>query len=245
MALDMPMIAIDHIAAHLYSSHMTAAIAYPYLGLLLSGGHTLITHVEDFDRFTVLGSTVDDACGEAFDKVAKHYDFGFPGGVAIERLAESGDNRSFALPKPSLHKGDHRYDVSYSGLKTAVVHQLEQFWNREYPKTRENIAASFQATAIEIILEKVLIASEDLQLPRIVVAGGVAANGYLRRRLREQTTVEVIFPDIRLCTDNGAMIAGLGFHHLRRGDRSKYSVPAEARLPHVRQASGKRVPRPR
>jgi N6-L-threonylcarbamoyladenine synthase len=182
-----------------------------------------------------LGATIDDACGEAFDKVAKHYDLGFPGGVAIDRLARSGSSRAFRFPRPSLHKGDHPFDVSYSGLKTAAVNQLDRFWNREFEKSKENIAASFQAAAIELLIDRTVKAARHTGLRRIVVGGGVAANSYLRKRLSEQTEFDVIFPSLRLCTDNAAMIAGLGFHLLKRGDRSDLDLNAHARIKGLRR----------
>ena len=234
-ALDKPLVGVDHIFAHLYAPHLESEIAYPYIGLLVSGGHTLIARVESFDSMQVLGATIDDACGEAFDKVAKHYDLGFPGGVAIDRLARSGSPQAFRFPWPSLHKGDHPFDVSYSGLKTAAVNQLDQFWNRDFEKSNENIAASFQATAIDILVDRTVKAARHAHLRRIVAGGGVAANSYLRRRLSEQSDFEVIFPALRLCTDNAAMVAGIGFHLLARGDRSDLDLNAHARIKGLRR----------
>jgi N6-L-threonylcarbamoyladenine synthase len=153
-SLGIPYIGVDHIRAHLYAPHLEHDIEYPYLGLLVSGGHTLISRVNSFDEVEVMGTTIDDACGEAFDKVAKFYNFGYPGGVIIDKMAEKGDHRAFRFPKPNLHKGDHTYDVSYSGLKTAVINQLDQFHNTDYEKTPENIAASFQKTAIDILMKR-------------------------------------------------------------------------------------------
>jgi N6-L-threonylcarbamoyladenine synthase len=232
-ALEKPFVAVDHILAHLYAPHLEREIAYPYLGLLVSGGHTLIVRVNRFDAIEVLGTTIDDACGEAFDKVAKHYDFGYPGGVAIDKLAKRGERAAFRFPWPSLHKGDHPFDVSYSGLKTAVVNQLDQFWNRDYPKTPENIAAAFQGTAVDILVDRLLKAVEHTGLTTIVAGGGVAANSYLRERLASEQAergLEVIFPSLKLCTDNAAMIAGLGYHLLAQGQASPFGVNAEARV---------------
>lgn len=234
-ALEKPLVGVDHIFAHLYAPHLETDIDYPYLGLLVSGGHTLIAKVEAFDTMRVLGATIDDACGEAFDKVAKHYDLGFPGGVAIDRLSQNGSPQAFRFPRPSLHKGDHPFDVSYSGLKTAVVNQLDKFWNREYEKSKENIAASFQRAAIDILIDRTVKAAGHTGLNRIVVGGGVAANSYLRKRLSEQPDLEVIFPSLRLCTDNAAMVAGLGYHLLRKGERSELSLNARARVPGLRR----------
>ncbi len=211
---------MDHILAHLYAPHLERDIDYPYLGLLVSGGHTIIARVERWDAIEVLGTTIDDACGEAFDKVAKHHGMGFPGGVAIDRLAQSGDPDAFRFPKPNLHKGDARYDVSYSGLKTAVIHQLDQFWNGKAERSLANIAASFQRTAIDILVDRVVRAAADTGLRRVVAGGGVAANSRLRARLAAEPGLEVIFPSLALCTDNAAMVAGLGWRLLAgREDR--------------------------
>ena len=179
----------------------------------------------------MLGTTIDDACGEAFDKVAKHYDMGFPGGVAIDKLSKSGDPRAFRFPKPSLHKGEALYDVSYSGLKTAVIHQSGQFWNGTAEKSMANIAASFQRAAIDILVDRAIAAAEDTGLHRVVAAGGVAANSYLRERLSSEKGLQVVFPSLRLCTDNAAMVAGLGYREFMDGKVSDFSLNAEARVP--------------
>jgi N6-L-threonylcarbamoyladenine synthase len=230
-ALGKPLVGVDHILAHLYAPHLERDIDYPYLGLLVSGGHTIIARVERHDRIEVLGTTIDDACGEAFDKVAKHYDIGFPGGIAIDRLSKSGNPGAFRFPKPSLHKGDAAYDVSYSGLKTAVIHQSGQFWDGKSEKSVANIAASFQKAAIDILADRALAAARDAGLQRIVAGGGVAANSYLRERMAAEPGVEVIFPSLKLCTDNAAMVAGFGYHALVEGRVSDLSLNAEARVP--------------
>lgn len=230
LSTNKPFIGIDHIRAHLYAPHLAFDIGYPYIGLIVSGGHTIISVVRDFDTIEVMGTTIDDACGEAFDKVAKHYGFGFPGGSAVDRLASTGDPRAFSFPDPSLHKGDHRYDVSYSGLKTAVINQLDLFANPGYERTPENIAASFQKSAVDILLRRVYAAVEDTGIRTVVAGGGVAANSYLRRALGSREDVAALFPPIGLCTDNGAMIAGLGYHYLSRGERSGYELNASPRV---------------
>ena len=226
---ELPLIAVDHVQAHFYAPHMEGDLSYPYIGLLLSGGHTLIAEVHGFDRIKVLGATIDDACGEAFDKVAKYFAMGYPGGVAIQRLSADGDPAAFRFPRPSLHKGDHRFDVSYSGLKTAVIHQREQFRNPAFPDTPANLAAAFQRTAVDIVVDKALLASRETGIECVVAAGGVAANTYLRRRLDEEP-VRTVYPSLALCTDNAAMIAGLGYQLLARGERSGLEVNARARV---------------
>jgi N6-L-threonylcarbamoyladenine synthase len=225
-----PFVGVDHIRAHLYAPHLEYDIQYPYLGLLVSGGHTVISKVEDFDTIKVMGATIDDACGEAFDKVAKHYELGYPGGVAIDELSRQGNPDAFHFPDPSLHKGEHRYDVSYSGLKTAVINQLDQFWDGHSPKSEANIAASFQKAAIDMLMKRVRRAVEDTGIRRIVAGGGVAANSLLRRELSEMENIEAIFPSMKLCTDNAAMIAGIGYHYLQKGERSELNLNAFPRV---------------
>jgi N6-L-threonylcarbamoyladenine synthase len=230
-ARNIPFIAVDHMLAHLYAPRLVPANKpeYPFLGLLVSGGHTIICRADDFDDITVLGTTIDDAAGEAFDKVAKFYNFGYPGGVVIDKMAANGDSGAFRFPLPSLHKGEHRYDVSYSGIKNAVTNQLETFRVKK-DATNDDIAASFQKTAIEILLRALLNAAEDTGLTTIVAGGGVAANSYLRARLAEKTQLNCIFPPLDLCGDNGAMIAGLGYHYLSRGESSAMNVTVSARV---------------
>jgi len=195
-----------------------------------------------------MGTTIDDAVGEAFDKVAKFYSLGYPGGAAIDKLAQEGNSKAFAFPMPNLYKpgkdgSNHRYDVSYSGLKTAVVNQLEQFKVTDTNYNPADIAASFRKTAVEILLRALFRAIEDTGLRTVVAGGGVAANSYLRARLAEYAAAQekplrVIFPPPELCGDNAAMVAGLGEQYLLRGDRSPLNVSASARV----QAFKKRYP---
>ncbi|MFO7850570.1 MAG: tRNA (adenosine(37)-N6)-threonylcarbamoyltransferase complex transferase subunit TsaD [Spirochaetia bacterium] len=229
-SLDIPIIGIDHIRAHLYAPHLEFDIRYPYLGIIVSGGHTIISVVRDFDTIEVLGTTIDDACGEAFDKVAKHYALGYPGGVAIDELAKKGNAEAFSFPDPSLKKGSHIYDVSYSGLKTAVINQLDQFWDGESEKSPENIAASFQKAAIGMLVSRIRRAVKDTGISTLVVGGGVAANSLLRSSLEGLDKVTVRFPSIEMCTDNAAMIAGVGYHYLSRGDKSSLDLNAYPRV---------------
>ena len=241
-ARNIPLIAVNHMLAHLYASQLETGngdyypLSYPFLGLLVSGGHTIICRTDDFDSITVLGTTIDDAAGEAFDKVAKHYNFGYPGGAVIDRMAKAGDSGAFRFPMPSLHKGDpssngHRYDVSYSGLKNAVINQMDQFRLKENGAIKpEDIAASFQKTAVDILLRALFNAAEDSGFSTIVAGGGVAANSYLRERLAERQDLRCIFPPPEFCGDNGAMIAGIAFHYLACGGTSPLSVTASARV---------------
>ena len=228
-----PFIAVNHMLGHMYAAHLANDIEYPYLGLLVSGGHTIICKVTDFDQVEVLGTTIDDAVGEAFDKVAKFHGFGYPGGVIIDKLAQNGNPKAANFPVPLINKGEkgeHRYDVSYSGLKTAAINQLDQFWNPEFEKTPENISASFQETAVKILLSRLFKAVEDTDLKTIVAGGGVAANSRLRSMLAEHSELNCVFPPLKLCTDNGAMIAGVAYHFLKRGETSPMTTTATARV---------------
>lgn len=230
LARKLPLIGVNHVQAHLYAPQLNREIDYPFLGLLVSGGHTIICRVDGVDEVSVMGTTIDDACGEAFDKVAKYYNLGYPGGVAIDQLAGRGNPKAFAFPGPNLHKGEHRYDVSYSGLKNAVINQLDQFWDGVSQKSKENIAASFQKRAVDILVKRLLLAAEDTGLTRIVAGGGVAANSYLRSSIKAIGSLEVIFPPLELCTDNGAMIAGLGYHILKANGSDPLTIGASARV---------------
>ncbi|MDR2865435.1 MAG: tRNA (adenosine(37)-N6)-threonylcarbamoyltransferase complex transferase subunit TsaD [Spirochaetaceae bacterium] len=222
-ARQLPFIACDHMLSHLYAARLSGERpAYPFLGLLASGGHTIICKVDDFDKVSVLGTSIDDAIGEAFDKIAKHFGWAYPGGQYIDEAARQGDAAAFAFPLANLHKGDHRYDVSYSGLKTAVINQLEQF--RKKGAAGEingpDIAASFQKAAFEILLRALFNAVEDSGITTIVLGGGVVANSYLRASLAARTGLHCIFPEPSLCGDNGAMVAGIAYQYLSRGIRS-------------------------
>jgi N6-L-threonylcarbamoyladenine synthase len=232
--LAIPYVAVDHIRAHLYAPNLNRkgadSITYPALGLLISGGHTVICRMGGWNEIEVMGTTIDDACGEAFDKVAKFYHLGYPGGVAIDRLSQSGDENAFTFPDASLHKGDHRYDVSYSGLKTAVINQLDQFSRVEKPYKKEDIAASFQKAAIGTLMKRLKRALKTTGIGVLAVGGGVAANTLLRKELSLLEGVEVVIPPMQLCTDNGAMVAGLGYKLLRSGERSGLDENALSRV---------------
>jgi N6-L-threonylcarbamoyladenine synthase len=217
--LDIQIVAVDHIRAHLNASQIEHPLKYPYLGLLVSGGHTIICIVHSYDDIEVLGTTIDDAIGEAYDKIAKHYNFGYPGGVAIDKLAQKGDSKAFLFPGIKLKDP---YNVSYSGLKSAVINQLDQFWDGKSEKSPENISASFQRVAVGILVKRVKKAIKEIGLRRLGVGGGVAANSLLRAELNKLESVEVAFPSMSLCADNGAMIASIAYHYLN--DNKVYNL---------------------
>ena len=231
-----PFIAINHMLGHMYAAHLENEISYPYLGLLVSGGHSIIAKVNGFDDLEILGTTIDDSVGEAFDKVAKFYGLGYPGGVIIDKLAQKGAPKSYHFPIPKIDKRPgHEYDMSFSGLKTAVIHQSELFLKKGAEKTNENICAAFQETACKTLTSRLFRAVEDTGLKTVVAGGGVAANSRLRALLSERTDIKCIFPPLKLCGDNGAMIAGVAYHFLKRGDRSGWETTAEARIPQFKR----------
>lgn len=231
-SLDVPFITIDHIRAHLYASQIENPQEYPYLGVLVSGGHTVICKVNDYDEVEVMGTTIDDAIGEAFDKVAKHYGLGYPGGVVIDRLSKNGNSKAFLFPGTTINGEGHQYDISYSGLKTAVINQLDKFYDGVSEKSNENIAASFQRCAINVLMKRIKLALKDTGLKRVSAGGGVAANSLLRHELKEleKGGYTVSFPSLKLCTDNGAMIAGLAYRYLIDGHSDDLNVSASARV---------------
>lgn len=247
-ARGLPFVAVDHMKAHAYAPQVSRSAAdagpeYPYLVLLVSGGHTMIAVSRDPDTLEVLGTTIDDACGEAFDKVSVFLDAGYPGGPVIDRLARTGDPRAASFPRPRLNRANDRYDVSFSGLKTAVVHQLDRFWNPEYPRTPEHLAAAFQSAAVGMLVDRVANAVADHGIYRVAAGGGVAANSELRHRLQTLTVadrpVRAYLPPPELCVDNGAMVAGLGHHVLTSGTRSPWDTGVAARVAAFRAGNGR------
>jgi N6-L-threonylcarbamoyladenine synthase len=207
LALGRPVVGIHHLEGHLLSPLLAdPRPEFPFVALLVSGGHTQLMAVEGVGRYALLGETVDDAAGEAFDKTASLLGLAYPGGPALSRLAATGDARRFPFPRPMLASED--LDFSFSGLKTAALHCVRKHALDE--RLRADVAASFQAAVVDVLAAKCLRALEETGLGRLVVAGGVGANTALRDRLLRDTSkvgASVFFPPPRLCTDNGAMIA--------------------------------------
>jgi len=228
VAWDCPVLAVHHMEGHLLAPMLEEnAPQYPFLALLVSGGHTMLIAVHGIGEYDILGSTLDDAAGEAFDKVAKMLGLGYPGGPALAMLAEQGDERAFQFPRPMLRRPG--FDFSFSGLKTAVmlaVRKLEEEGDLE--SSRGDVAASFQRAAVDTLVGRALQAAKSEQLRRIVVAGGVGANRLLRSEIAEQFSGDVYYPRLEFCTDNGAMIALAGA--LRLADAgSADEIRAQAR----------------
>jgi N6-L-threonylcarbamoyladenine synthase len=217
-ALDRPVLGVHHLEGHLLSPFLSAdPPEFPFVALLVSGGHTQLMHVRDVGEYELLGETIDDAAGEAFDKSAKLMGLGYPGGPALARLAEFGDASTFALPRPLLHSGN--LDFSFAGLKTAVRTQLMKLGN-VCDQDRAHLAASTQQAIVDVLVRKSVAALQTTGLQRIVVAGGVGANTQLREQLNaacKRRGARVHYPELALCTDNGAMIALAAAMRLQRG----------------------------
>lgn len=239
-ALGKPLVAVHHMEAHLFSVNVEVPEARPpFIGLLVSGGHTMLLWVPEWGRYELLGETRDDAAGEAFDKVSKILGLGYPGGPVIQRVARDGDPAAFAFPRPMLasnqRPGDDDYfDFSFSGLKTAVLTRVRELEaGGRLAGEVANLAASFQAAVTDVLVEKTLRAAEEKGCRRVVLGGGVAANQALRSALAEGLGPdgELYHPSPRLATDNGAMIARAALFHYRRGDVAGLDVTARADLP--------------
>ncbi|MGH6625679.1 MAG: tRNA (adenosine(37)-N6)-threonylcarbamoyltransferase complex transferase subunit TsaD [Burkholderiaceae bacterium] len=217
-ALDKPVLGIHHLEGHLLSPFQSAdPPQFPFVALLVSGGHTQLMEVDGVGRYELLGETIDDAAGEAFDKSAKLLELGYPGGPALSALAQQGDAKAFKLPRPLLRSGD--LDFSFAGLKTAVLTQAKKLGS-ELGARKADLAAATEAAIVEVLVKKSLAALRETGLKRLVVAGGVGANRRLRQQLNAacaQQGVRVHYPELHLCTDNGAMIAMAAAMRLQAG----------------------------
>jgi len=226
-ALDKPAVAIHHLEGHLLSPLLADDTPdFPFLALLVSGGHTQLMQVDGVGRYTLLGETLDDAAGEAFDKTAKLLGLSYPGGAALSRLAEQGNAQAYPLPRPMLHSAD--LDFSFSGLKTAVLTQVKKLEKQQKTHDTEaitsaqkaDLAAATQAAIVDVLAGKAIKAIRQTGLKQLVVAGGVGANQHLRQRLMAEMSRQngqVFFPPLEFCTDNGAMIAFAAAQRLRAG----------------------------
>ncbi|MGZ5267476.1 MAG: tRNA (adenosine(37)-N6)-threonylcarbamoyltransferase complex transferase subunit TsaD [Caldimonas sp.] len=218
-ALGKPALGVHHLEGHLLSPILSAdPPAFPFVALLVSGGHTQLLKVGDVGRYDLLGDTIDDAAGEAFDKSAKLLGLGYPGGPALARLAEFGDPNAFALPRPLLQRDS--LDFSFAGLKTAVRTHALKLEGSTCEQPRADLAASTQAAIVDVLVRKSMAALARTGATRLVVAGGVGANTMLRERLQsecEKRQARVHYPELALCTDNGAMIALAAAMRLQRG----------------------------
>lgn len=208
LVADKPLIAVHHLAAHIFANQFQEPLLYPSMALVVSGGHTEIVYMESELNFKVIGSTQDDAIGEAYDKVARILNLGYPGGPVVDRLAQQGQ-ATYPLPKPKV---DKPYDVSYSGLKTAVINLVHKLEQKKEPINVVDLCASFQKRAVDMIVEPLLKSLKAYPVKQVVLAGGVAANSYLRQSLVDKIDkrIRVSLPEFWCCTDNAAMVALLG-----------------------------------
>ncbi len=225
-SLGVPLVGVNHLEAHIYSSFITTEeYLSPFLSLLVSGGHTSIVRVNGFRDYEVLGSTLDDACGESFDKVSKLIGLGYPGGPAIERFAKKGNENAFSFPVPD----PEALNFSYSGLKTSVLYTYRDMLQEERIYRVADIAASFQKSAIRSLIIKLKRAIKMTGIKKISVSGGVSANELLRKSLQE-LDVEWVAPEVEFTVDNGAMVGFLGYKLLKEGISSDYGLKANPRL---------------
>ncbi len=217
---NLPLLGVNHIEGHIYSLWLTEAapdIRFPLLTLVVSGGHTELYLMTDHGRYRLLGATLDDAAGEAFDKVGRLLGLPYPGGPAIDRAAEAGNPTAFRFPR-AVMDAEHGYDFSFSGLKTAVMRQASQYHSTNVMPVAD-LAAGFQAAVVESLVEKTAAAAEAFGVTAVHVAGGVSANRALRRAMSERLSVPVRVPPLALCTDNAAMIGAAAHFHFVRGRR--------------------------
>ncbi|MBW4850728.1 tRNA (adenosine(37)-N6)-threonylcarbamoyltransferase complex transferase subunit TsaD [Bacillus safensis] len=233
-AHQIPLVGVHHIAGHIYANQLVDELEFPCLALVVSGGHTELVLMKEHGSFEVIGETLDDAAGEAYDKVARTMGLPYPGGPHIDRLAHEGEP-TIKLPRAWLEEGS--YHFSFSGLKSAVINTLHNASQKGETIAPENLAASFQASVIEVLVGKTLKAAEAYGVKQVVLAGGVAANKGLREALTSAFTklpdVKVIIPPLSLCTDNAAMIAAAGTIAFEKGIRGDMAMNGQPGLPLV------------
>lgn len=231
-ALEIPLVGVHHMEGHILAPLLEQEVVFPYLALAVSGGHSHLYRVDGIGRYTVLGRTLDDAAGEAFDKVAKLLGLGYPGGAVIDRLAAEGDPQAINFPRPLLHKDN--FDFSFSGVKTALLYYVQGQDGPIEGRQLQDVAASFQQAVVDVLCKKTLGAARQFDLQRIVVAGGVACNRGLRRQMTAMAVAEgrqVIFPAPALCQDNAAMLGVAGNAYLEQGCCAGLDLNARANWP--------------
>ena len=224
---DKPLIPVHHIAGHIYANNLVKRLEFPLISLVVSGGHTELVYMKEDYSFEVLGSTLDDAVGEAYDKVARVIGLPYPGGPLVDKLAFEGED-TYDLPIPL---NDDSYNFSFSGLKSAVINLVHNEKQRGREIIKENLATSFQNRVVEILVKKTIRALKENKVNNLVVAGGVAANKGLRKRLTEEcekNNINLIIPEIKYCTDNGAMIGAAGYYAYNKGILADLNLNAKA-----------------
>ncbi|MEK7308391.1 MAG: tRNA (adenosine(37)-N6)-threonylcarbamoyltransferase complex transferase subunit TsaD, partial [Nitrospirota bacterium] len=235
----LPLIAVNHLEGHIFSSFLEDPVPeFPFMALVVSGGHTNLYLVNGFGKYTEIGRTLDDAAGEAFDKVAKLLGLGYPGGPFIDKIAETGNPLAIPFPRPILRDS---LDFSFSGLKTAVLNFLKTNSSSKpdsslvpHPSSLPDIAASFQSAVVSVLVEKTIEAARSNSLDKIVLSGGVSSNSLLRKTISKRAEAEgfkVYLASPDLCTDNAAMIASAGFYHFTHGKNASFDLNPKAYLP--------------
>jgi N6-L-threonylcarbamoyladenine synthase len=232
LATGAPFIGVNHLEGHIWANFLEHGEPEPpYISLVVSGGHTMLVHLPELHRHEVLGQTVDDAAGEAFDKVARLLGLGFPGGPALDALASEGDPEAIRFPRAMADSGD--LDFSMSGLKTAVLRHLRAERDAGRDVSLPDVAASFQEAIVDVQVSKTIRAAKDTGVTTILLGGGVVANTRLRERMSaagEGEGLRVLYPSVDLCTDNAAMIAAVGAARFRRGERSSLDIAVDPNL---------------
>lgn len=231
IATGIPLIGVNHIEGHIAANYIAhKELEPPFVSLIVSGGHSHIVEVNSFNQFKILGKTVDDAVGEAYDKVARVLGLGYPGGPKIDNLSKEGKN-IYSYPKAFYH--DDNYDFSFSGIKSAVLNHINSLKMKNEEIVVEDIAASFQNTVVDVLCNKAIKAALNSQSKKLVVCGGVSANSGLREELEKrckENNISFYYPPLNLCTDNGAMIAACGYYSYLRKEFSDYSLNAKPNL---------------
>ena len=226
-----PLIAVNHIEGHVSANYIThPTLEPPFVCLVVSGGHSHIVRVEDYGEYTLLGQTVDDAAGEAFDKAARVLGLPYPGGPRIDALAEEGDPHALALPHPHT---PGRYDYSFSGMKTAFLNAANKLEMKGEALPKADMAASFRYAVVSSLVDKAMLAAKETHAPALALAGGVSANRLLRRMMQDacdRAGLPLYMPRLDLCTDNAAMIASAAYYRLRRGEMAPLTLNAEPGL---------------
>jgi len=235
LVLEKPIVAVNHIEAHIFSIYKNKpTLKTPFLCLVVSGGHTMLVYVESLGKYRVLGETLDDAAGEAFDKVAKFLGYPYPGGPQIEKASIKGDEDKYDLPRPMIDSKDYRF--SFSGLKTALIYKGRKLKEKGEGYKREDLAASFQKAVVEVLAYKAFKAAKEYEVKSLAVVGGVASNTYLREyfeKTAKKAGIEFILPEKNLSTDNAVMVGFAASYHYKNEDYSnlKETVSPNLRLP--------------